>query len=65
MNFFKACFKWSKIKWFFMKVNLFGHLCRGSEILKHDVKLPKLIPDTMTIPQTTIGEILKTYYDVF
>ena len=64
MNFFKACFKWSKIM-FFMKVNLFGHLCRGSEILEHDVKLPKLIPATMTIPQTTIGEILKTYYNAF
>ena len=45
---------------FFMKVDLFGHLCEVQVILKHHVKLPKLTPDTMAIPQGTMGEILET-----
>ena len=32
---------------FFIKEHLFGHLYEVEIILRHHVKLPKLIPDTM------------------
>ena len=42
---------------FFIKEDLFGHLYEIEIILRHHVKLPKLIPDTISLG--TISEILE------